>query len=158
MNILVVDDSLLQRRFVCRVLDKRSDKYQIIEANDGLEAIEAIKTGNKFDLIITDYNMPKMNGLEMIKTIRADQDLPEIPIIIISAEVSKVNMLEAIEAGANMEILKPFTENDLNKSIDYVMDIEDIDNSETELEELKKRIRDLEIENEALKKKLEKAP
>jgi len=158
MNILVVDDSLLQRRFVCRVLDKRSDKYQIIEANDGLEAIEAIKTGNKFDLIITDYNMPKMNGLEMIKTIRADQDLPEIPIIIISAEVSKVNMLEAIEAGANMEILKPFTENDLNKSIDYVMDIEDIDNSETELEELKKRIRDLEIENEALKKKLEKTP
>ncbi len=146
---------MLQRQFVCKIVQKRYDKYKIIEANNGVEALNSIKRGNTFDLIITDYNMPEMNGLEMIKKIRADDDLSDIPIIIISAEVSKENMVEAIEAGANMEILKPFTANDLNKSIDYVMDVQETESSEESIEELTERIKNLEKENEALKKQLE---
>ena len=154
LNILVVDDSTIQRQLICKIIINRDDSTNLFEAADGTEALEMVRRGNQFDLIITDFNMPNMNGLELIKNIRNDSELSDIPIIIISAEVSKENMLEAIEAGANMEILKPFTPADLNKSVDYVLNIQ-VTADDPKLTELNIRIKELEQENQLLKEKLE---
>ena len=121
MNIIIVEDTPFQQKFLQKMLSHRDDITQLLTAGDGKEGFNIIKQHLDLDLIITDHNMPLVSGLELIRQLKADQEVKHIPVIIMSAEVPKEHMLEAIESGAEMEILKPFTAKDLNKSIDYIL-------------------------------------
>lgn len=156
MKTLIVDDSTIQRQFICASLHNHPIIKEFIEAENGIEAIKLLQKHKDIDLIITDYNMPLMNGLEVIKKVRSDNKLSHLPIIIISAEVKKENMLEAIVAGANMEILKPFTKTDLLKSIEYVLKVENKEPDHEDIGQLKIRIKQLQIENTELKKEIKR--
>lgn len=121
MNIIIVEDTPFQQKFLQKMLSHRDDITQLLTAGNGEEGFKIIKEHHDLDLIITDHNMPIVSGIELIRQLKADQDVKHIPVIIMSAEVPKEHMLEAIESGAEMEILKPFTAKELNKSIDYIL-------------------------------------
>lgn len=153
IKVLVIDDSTIQRNALVRALNQRQDINEIVQAENGQEGIELVKNSNDYDLIITDFNMPVMNGLDMVRFLKSEEAFSHIPIIIISAEVSKENMLDAIVAGADMEILKPFSDEDLSKSIDYVLKIPKNSDAPSAAE-LLKRVKYLEEENKELKEKI----
>lgn len=107
MKILVVDDFATMRRIIRTTL-KQLGLQNIIEAADGTEALEILRTGN-IDFVITDWNMPKMTGLELLKAIRADAVLKNTPVLLVTAEAEKENVIQAAQAGVNNYIVKPFT-------------------------------------------------
>jgi len=118
-KILVVDDFQFARRICLNVL-KEIGLKNITEVSSGATALSALAK-DSFDLIITDFNMPGMNGLELVKKIRADEDLKLIPIIMITSEGSKGVMLEATEAGVNAFLNKPFTKDDLSEKLERLL-------------------------------------
>ena len=106
MHFLVVDDSSTMRRILCNTLGTIG--YSTTEAEDGLDALKKIKE-EKFDAIMTDWNMPKMNGLELVRSIRAMEDYKHTPIIMVTTEGGKREVITAIKEGVNNYIVKPFT-------------------------------------------------
>ncbi len=107
MKVLVVDDMSTMRRIVRNVL-KQIGYTSVEEAPDGKEALKKLKGGG-FGLVVTDWNMPVMTGLELLKAIRADAELKILPVLMVTAEAQKENIIEAIQAGVSNYVVKPFT-------------------------------------------------
>jgi len=107
MKVLVVDDFATMRRIVKGVL-KQLGFSNIIEAEDGNAAIGELKK-EKIGLIVSDWNMPNMSGLDLLKAVRGDTDLKTIPFLMVTAEGQKENVIEAVKAGVTNYIVKPFT-------------------------------------------------
>lgn len=107
MKVLVVDDFATMRRIVKNIL-KQIGFTNIIEAEDGKSALKILQS-DKFDLIMCDWNMPEMPGIELLTRIRSDEQLKGIPFVMVTAEAQKENILEAVKAGVNSYIVKPFT-------------------------------------------------
>ncbi|MDP2301305.1 MAG: response regulator [Ignavibacteria bacterium] len=103
--ILVADDSPTIRKFVSFALAMKG--YEILSATDGMQALEMLPA-EKIDLIITDLNMPNVDGFELIRTVRSNEEFKEIPIIILSSLTSKDDIDLGIEIGANSYLVKPF--------------------------------------------------
>jgi DNA-binding response OmpR family regulator len=109
-RILIVDDEEVIRKFLRIHLTKLG--YEVTEAEDGQKAIEKIGEG-KFDLIICDVMMPNKNGWEVIKEVKSNPELNEIPIILLTAKNDEVDMFKGYELGANYYMTKPFTKDQL---------------------------------------------
>jgi len=104
---MVVDDFSTMRRIVRKIL-KDLQFQEIIEAENGAEAFELLKT-NKVDLIVSDWNMPTMTGLELLKRVRADDRFKGLPFLLVTAEAQKENIIEAIQAKVSNYVVKPFS-------------------------------------------------
>jgi len=107
MKVLVVDNSTSMRRATRGVLRQVGFK-NIIGTGDGSEALEELRK-EKASLIVSDWDMPKMNGLELLKAVRSDEDLKDIPFIMITAKAEKENVMEAVKAAVSSYITRPFT-------------------------------------------------
>jgi len=120
MKILVADDSRAMRMIVVRTLRQAGySGHEIVEADDGKEAL-AIATKGGVDLILSNWNMPKMTGLELLKSIRADDALKHIPFLMVTAEAQQENIIEAVKSGVNNYIVKPFTADTLSQKIGQI--------------------------------------
>lgn len=106
-RFLVVDDFSTMRRIVRNLL-KELEFANVEEAEDGVIALQKLKRGG-FQFVITDWNMPNMDGLELLRTIRATPELRHLPVLMITAEARKENIVLAAQAGAHGYIVKPFT-------------------------------------------------
>jgi len=107
MQILVVDDFSTMRRIIKGLLHDLG-YANITEADDGLTALPLLKAGN-FDLLITDWNMPGMQGVELLRQVRADQRLANLPVLMLTAEAKREQIIEAAQAGVSGYVIKPFT-------------------------------------------------
>jgi|SRR6185369_340085 len=108
MKFLVVDDFETMRRVVRNLL-KELGYTNVHEAKDGAEALEKLRSGGDFEFVISDWNMPTMDGMSMLKTIRADAALSKLPVLMVTAEATKDNIITAAQAGASGYVVKPFT-------------------------------------------------
>lgn len=115
MKILIVDDFSTMRRIVKNLL-KELGFHDFQEADDGVTAWPMLQEGH-YDFIVSDWNMPGMTGIELLRRVRADQRLKETPFLLITAEAKRNQMLEAAESGVDGYIVKPFTANALNDKI-----------------------------------------
>ena len=115
MKILVVDDMEAVRTSVCALL-QHFGFANIVEAEDGCQALDIIKS-NKIDLLITDLDMPKMNGIELVRAIRSDDSLKALPVLFLTADAEKNSIVEAVQAGVDDYLLKPFTMKVLEQKI-----------------------------------------
>ncbi len=118
IKILSVDDFSTMRRIIKNIL-RQLGYNNVIEAEDGLSALHKLRQ-EKIDFIITDWNMPNMNGLELLKTIRADEKLKHIPVLMVTAEALKDNVLQAVQAGVNSYIIKPFSPETLKEKMEII--------------------------------------
>ena len=118
MNILVVDDFSTMRRIVKNIL-RQLGFNKTIEADDGTTALEQLKSV-KVDFVITDWNMPKMTGLELVKMIRSDSELKHLPILMVTAEALQENIVAAAKAGVNNYIVKPFDAKTLSEKMSKI--------------------------------------
>lgn len=109
MKILVVDDSMIMRNIIKNILaEKNLGDAEILEAPDGKVAFD-ILDHNKIDLLFVDWNMPQLNGLELVKILRMMDKYRELPIVMVTAEAAKYNVMEAIKEGVTDYIVKPVT-------------------------------------------------
>lgn len=113
--IITVDDSSTMRRIIKNTLIKIGFN-NVLEASNGVEALDVISK-NKVDLIITDWNMPEMDGLTFVKTIRSNSEYDEIPILMVTTEAAKEDILMALKSGVNNYIVKPFTPDTLKEKV-----------------------------------------
>lgn len=120
MKILVVDDFSTMRRIVKNLLHELGFK-NTEEADDGNTALPILKKGG-IDFLITDWNMPGMPGIDLIKAVRADSSLSSLPILMITAEAKKDQIVMAAQAGVNGYIVKPFTAETLKEKIDKIFE------------------------------------
>mgnify|MGYP001167365608 FL=1 len=107
LKFLVVDDFSTMRRIVRNLL-KELGFVNVDEAEDGAAALRKLQNGN-FDFIVSDWNMPNMDGLTMLQNVRANEALRKIPVLMVTAEAKKENIVAAAQAGASGYIVKPFT-------------------------------------------------
>jgi two-component system chemotaxis response regulator CheY len=107
MKILVVDDMTTMRRIVKNIL-KQLGFANVEEAENGQEALQKLRA-ERFDFVVSDWNMPVMTGIDMLRAIRADAQLNAIPVLMVTAEAQQANLVEAIQAGVSNYIVKPFT-------------------------------------------------
>ena len=107
LKFLVVDDFSTMRRIVRNLL-KELGYVNADEAEDGAAALQKLN-GGAFDFVVTDWNMPNMDGLQLLQAIRADPALKHLPVLMITAEAKKENIIQAAQAGASGYIVKPFT-------------------------------------------------
>ena len=119
MKILVVDDSPTMRRIVVGQL-KQTGYSDIAEAEDGVQALQMLEA-DPFDLLLTDWNMPHMNGLELIVEVRQREALKELPIVVVTTRNSKGDIVAAMREGANNFIVKPFSPKILAEKINKVL-------------------------------------
>ena len=115
MKILVVDDFSTMRRIIRNLL-RDLGFNNADEADDGSTALPMLRTG-KYDFLVTDWNMPIMEGIDLVRAIRADPDLRELPILMVTAEARREQIVAAAEAGVNGYIVKPFTAQTLEQKI-----------------------------------------
>lgn len=120
MKILVVDDFSTMRRIIKNLLrDLGFTNTQ--EADDGLTALPMLKSGN-FDFLVTDWNMPGMQGIDLLKEVRADENLASLPVLMVTAEQKREQIIEAAQAGVNGYIVKPFTAVTLKEKLDKIFE------------------------------------
>ncbi|HHL39727.1 MAG TPA: chemotaxis protein CheY [Deltaproteobacteria bacterium] len=122
MRILVVDDFSTMRRIIKNLL-KELGFTNVDEADDGTTALSKLKGGG-FQFVVTDWNMPNMSGIELLRAIRADEELKHIPVLMVTAEAQKDNIVEAVKAGVSNYIVKPFTATALKERIDIILEKE----------------------------------
>ena len=116
MRILIVDDSSTMRRIIGNVVQQLGvSKDDFDEAEDGVVAWKLFQEKNNYDVVLTDWNMPNMNGLELVKTIRAKDK--KIPIVMITTEGGKGEVITALKAGVNNYIVKPFSADVLKEKL-----------------------------------------
>jgi two-component system, chemotaxis family, chemotaxis protein CheY len=116
MKILVVDDSLTMRKIIVNSLNRLGFK-EVVEADNGKKAFETLSTGGGADLILTDWNMPEMSGLELIQAVRGNDALKKTPVLMITTNSAKEEVIEALKAGVNNYLVKPFTPETLKEKI-----------------------------------------
>lgn len=114
-KFLIVDDFSTMRRIVRNLL-KELGYTNVDEAEDGAMALAKLRS-EQFDFVVSDWNMPGMDGLEMLKQIRADAALAKIPVLMVTAEAKKENIIAAAQAGANGYVVKPFTAATLDEKL-----------------------------------------
>lgn len=119
LKILIVDDFATMRK-VIRNLLKQGGFENIVEAEDGVAALKVLES-QKVDFIISDWNMPNMSGLELLKAVRGSDDLKELPFLMVTAEALKDNVVAAVKAGVSNYIVKPFTAEVLNEKIEKIV-------------------------------------
>jgi len=122
MKVLVVDDSSTMRRIIVNTLARLGYK-DVAQGADGVEAWEAMQANPDIGVVITDWNMPNMNGLELVKKIRAEEKYADIPIIMVTTEGGKAEVITALKAGVNNYIVKPFTPQVLKEKLQAVLGI-----------------------------------
>lgn len=120
IKILVVDDFPTMRRIIKNLL-KDLGFENVDEADDGAMGLDKLRNGN-FDFVLSDWNMPNMDGLEMLKAIRADDSLQKLPVLMVTAEAKKENIIAAAQAGASGYVVKPFTAATLEEKINQIFD------------------------------------
>jgi len=120
MKILIVDDFSTMRRIIKNLL-RDLGFNNTSEADDGATALPMLKSG-KFDFLVTDWNMPGMTGIELLKSVRADPELMALPVLMVTAEQKKEQIVEAAQAGVNGYIVKPFTATTLKEKIDKIFE------------------------------------
>jgi len=120
MKVLVVDDFSTMRRIVKNLL-RDLGFTNIQEADDGSTALPMLKEG-EFDFVVTDWNMPGMQGIDLLKAIRADASLAHIPVLMVTAEAKKEQIVMAAQAGVNGYIVKPFTAATLKTKLDKIFE------------------------------------
>ncbi|WP_018872518.1 chemotaxis response regulator CheY [Thioalkalivibrio sp. ALJ16] len=120
MKILIVDDFSTMRRIIKNLLrDLGFNNTQ--EADDGSTALPMLQNGD-FDFLITDWNMPNMPGIDLLKAVRADANLKTMPVLMVTAEAKRDQIVEAAEAGVNGYVVKPFTAETLKEKIDKIFE------------------------------------
>lgn len=119
LKILVVDDSATMRRIVINAL-KEIGYTDIIEAEDGKDALVKLMT-DKVDLVITDWNMPNMSGLEFARAVRSENNIENLPILMVTTRGVKQDIIEALQARVNNYIIKPFTPQLLKDKIEQTI-------------------------------------
>lgn len=118
LKFLIVDDFSTMRRIVKNLLQDLG-YTNVAEADDGKTALPMLQTGN-FDFLITDWNMPGMPGIELLKAVRADAKLARLPVLMLTAEAKREQIIEAAQAGVNGYVIKPFTAATLKEKLDKV--------------------------------------
>jgi two-component system chemotaxis response regulator CheY len=107
LRALVVDDSRAMRSIISKILARLG--FEVVQAADGVEALATLSAGAPFDVVLSDWNMPEMNGLEFVKVLRADPKFARVVVVMVTTETHIEQMMTALEAGANEYIMKPFT-------------------------------------------------
>ncbi len=120
IKILVVDDFPTMRRIIKNLL-KDLGYENVDEAEDGVMGLEKLRNGN-FEFVVSDWNMPNMDGLVMLKEIRSDPALAKLPVLMVTAEAKKENIIAAAQAGANGYVVKPFTAAVLEEKLNMIFD------------------------------------
>ena len=120
MRFLVVDDFNTMRRIVRNLL-KELGFNNVEEAEDGVDALSKLKAGG-FDFVISDWNMPNMDGLQLLQTIRADAAMSSRPVLMVTAEAKKENIIAAAQAGASGYVVKPFTAATLEEKLGKIFE------------------------------------
>jgi two-component system chemotaxis response regulator CheY len=119
LKFLVVDDFSTMRRIVKNLLQELGYN-DITEADDGNTALPLLKAGS-FDILITDWNMPGMPGLDLLKAVRADEKLAKMPVLMLTAEAKREQIIEAAQAGVSGYVIKPFTAITLKEKLDKIL-------------------------------------
>jgi two-component system, chemotaxis family, chemotaxis protein CheY len=119
LKFLVVDDFSTMRRIIKNLLHDLGYP-NVVEADDGQTALPLLQTG-EFDFLITDWNMPGMPGLDLIKAVRADAKLAKMPVLMLTAEAKREQIVEAAQAGVNGYVIKPFTAETLKEKLDKIL-------------------------------------
>ena len=120
MKFLVVDDFSTMRRIIKNLLNDLG-YANVAEADDGSTALPMLQTGS-YDFLITDWNMPGMPGLDLLKAVRADARLAKMPVLMLTAEAKREQIIEAAQAGVNGYVIKPFTAVTLKEKIDKILE------------------------------------
>jgi len=120
MKVLIVDDFSTMRRIIKNLL-RDLGFTNTYEADDGHTALPMLKSGN-FDFVVTDWNMPIMQGIDLLKEIRKDPELKHLPVLMVTAEAKREQIIEAAQAGVNGYIVKPFTAGTLKEKLDKVFE------------------------------------
>ena len=120
MKILIVDDFSTMRRIIKNLL-RDLGFNNTAEADDGSSALPLLHA-NKFDFVITDWNMPNMKGIELLKVIRGDENLKTLPVLMVTAEAKREQIVEAASAGVNGYVVKPFTAETLKLKIEKIFE------------------------------------
>ena len=119
IRFLVVDDFSTMRRIVKNFLNDLGYN-NVAEADDGTTALPILRSGN-VDFLITDWNMPEMQGLELLKLVRSDPALAKLPVLLLTAEAKREQIVEAAQAGVNGYVVKPFTAQTLKEKIEKIL-------------------------------------
>ena len=119
-KFLVVDDFSTMRRIVRNLL-KELGYTDVDEAEDGVQALQKLRS-EKFDFVVSDWNMPNMDGLTMLQNIRADAGLSHLPVLMVTAEAKKENIIAAAQAGASGYVVKPFTAATLDEKLSKIFE------------------------------------
>lgn len=119
LKIIAVDDSPTMRRIIINTL-KRAGFTDVAEAKDGKDALAKMKVDD-FNFVITDWNMPEMDGLTFVTTLRSDEKYKDLPILMVTTRSVKDDILEAMKAGVNNYIVKPFTPETLKEKINQIL-------------------------------------
>lgn len=120
MKLLVVDDSSTMRRIIKNTLS-RLGYEDVLEGEDGVQGWNVLNENPDMGMLITDWNMPEMNGLELVKKVRADARFTDLPIIMVTTEGGKTEVITALKAGVNNYIVKPFTPQVLKEKLAAVL-------------------------------------
>ncbi len=120
MKILIVDDFSTMRRIIKNLLrDLGFNNTQ--EADDGSTALPMLQKGD-FDFVVTDWNMPGMQGIDLLRAIRADESLKHLPVLMVTAEAKREQIIAAAQAGVNGYVVKPFTAATLKEKLDKIFE------------------------------------
>jgi len=120
MKILIVDDFSTMRRIIKNLL-RDLGFTNTAEADDGATALPMLQSGN-FDFLVTDWNMPIMNGLDLLREVRADDKLKHLPVLMVTAEAKRDQIITAAQAGVNGYVVKPFTADTLKDKIEKIFE------------------------------------
>ncbi|MCH7614301.1 MAG: chemotaxis response regulator CheY [Nitrospinae bacterium] len=118
LKVLVVDDMSTMRRIIRNVL-KQIGYTDLHEAEDGAVGLKKLREGG-FGLVVSDWNMPVMSGIELLRAIRADSDIKHLPVLMVTAEAQKDNIIEAVQAGVSNYVVKPFTADALLEKLEKI--------------------------------------
>jgi len=119
MRFLVVDDSSTMRRIIINTLNKLGHQ-DVVEACNGREGMERL-SDKKIDVVITDWNMPEMNGIEFVRSLRAAEGTSKLPVLMVTTNAAQDDIVEALRAGVSNYVVKPFTPDTIREKIDAVL-------------------------------------
>ena len=119
MKILLVDDMVTMRRIVKNIL-KQLGFVNVEEAENGQEALQKLRA-DTYGFVVSDWNMPVMTGIDMLRAVRADEKLKTTPVLMVTAEAQQSNLIEAVQAGVSNYIVKPFTAETLQEKIEKIL-------------------------------------
>ncbi len=122
-KVIVVDDSSVMRQIIKNNLKQLGfEQSNLVDAEDGEQALRKISE-DAIDLVISDWNMPKMTGIDFLKAIRSDGALKELPFLMVTSEADKEKIMEAVQAGVNQYIVKPFNATQLEEKINEIFPV-----------------------------------